>query len=266
MSLVQSIIEANGGMERYEKLESISFKFNFTGATLGMKQRPQHLVPTGTTYTSEQKTVYRGLGGSADEEWIFTPAKVWKQRISDGSIIESRENPRAALEGHTLETPWDDLQFLYFCGYAMYQYFHWPYLLAREDVSTKELEQHEEGHQTWRVLEVTYPDYGVLATHSKVQKYYVDDKFILTRHDYAPDVLAGALAAHYVFDPITAGGMTFPSLRHIVAVGPVGENGNLSPMLYGPIPTLIHLVILKVGLQSKDGTEETWALTEAPLV
>lgn len=163
------------------------------------------------------------------------PSKVWKQRISDGAVIESRENPRAAFEGHTLETPWDDLHFLYFCGYATYQYINWPYLLARTDISTKELEQHKESNQTWRVLEVTYPDQAVFATHSKVQKYYVDENFILRRHEYAPGVLGGSLAAHYVFDPISVGGMTFPLLRHVVAVGPVGENGSPEPMLqYDP--------------------------------
>lgn len=147
----------------------------------------------------------------------------------------------------------------------MYQYFHWPYLLARSDISTRELDPHKECNQTWRVLEVTYPGQAAFATHRKVQKYYVDDKFVLRRHDYAPDVLAGSLAAHYVFDPITVGGMTFPSLRHIVAVGPVSENGSLAPMLHGPIPTLIHLVILKISLQGKDGTNEAWALSEAPI-
>jgi hypothetical protein len=264
MSLVNSIIEAHGGLERYNKLDTITFKMDFTGATLGMKQRPQHLIPTGTTYVKEQKTVYRGLGGSTDEEWVFTPTKVWKQRISDGGIIDSRENPRASFEGHTLETPWDDLQFLYFCGYAMYQYFHWPYLLARDDVQTKELAPYHESNQTWRVLEVIYPDHDVLATHVRTQKYYVDETFILRRHDYAPDVLAGAQAAHYVFDPITVGGLTFASLRHIVAIGPVGENGSPAPMWHGPIPTLIHLVILKIALKGMGGSEDIWALSELP--
>lgn len=266
MSLVNSIIDAYGGLERYQNLETISFKFDFTGAVLGMKHRAQHLVPTATTFVQEQKTIYRGLGSNSDEEWVFTPTKVWKQRSSDGSVIESRESPRAAFEGHTLETPWDDLQFLYFCGYAMYQYFHWPYLLSREDVQTKELASHKESNQTWRVLEVSYPDQAVLATHTKVQKYYVDEKFILRRHDYAPDVLAGARAAHYVFDSTTVGDMMFPTLRHIVAIGPVGENGSAAPMWHGPIPTLIHLVILRVALASNDGTEQVWELTEGPKV
>lgn len=221
------------------------------------------MVPSATTFINEQKTIYRGLGGSSDEELVFTPTKVWKQRISDGTITESRDSPRDAFEGHKLETPWDDLHFLYFCGYAMYQYFHWPYLLARGDVSAKELEPHQEGSQKWRVLEVTYPEYATLATHARKQKYYVDsESFILRRHDYAPDVLAGAEAAHFSFDPISVGGMTFPSLRHIVAIGPVGVDGSAAPMMFGPIPTLIHLVILRIVLKAKDGTEETWALSE----
>jgi hypothetical protein len=253
--LVASIINAHGGLPAYQSLNTISFTFSFTGATLGMKGRPQHVTPTATTFVQEQKTIYRGLGGSSDEEWIFTPNKVWKQRVSDGSIIEEREKPRAAFDGHTLETPWDDLHFLYFCGYAMYQYFHWPFLLAREDVTTTELEPHTEGSLKWRVLEVSYPEYPTLATHARKQKYYVDsESFLLRRHDYAPDVLAGANAAHFSFDPIKVGDFTWPSLRHIVAIG---EDG---PMMFGPIPTLIHLVILRIAVEGKDGKKEVWSV------
>jgi hypothetical protein len=94
-------------------------KFHFTGATLGLKGRPQHLIPTASISTKEQKVVYRGLGGGADQEWVFTPSRVWKQRISDQSILSFRDNPRAAFTGHTLETQWQDPHFVYFCGYAL---------------------------------------------------------------------------------------------------------------------------------------------------
>ena len=50
-----------------------------------------------------------------------------------------------------------------------------------------------EGGETWRVLEVIYPD-GISA-HTKVQKLYFDDGFMLKRLDYVTDVLGG-VAAH----------------------------------------------------------------------
>jgi hypothetical protein len=72
---------------------------------------------------------------------------------------------------------------------------------------------HVEGEETWRVLEVTYPD-GIPA-HTKVQKLYFDDGFMLKRLDYVTDVLGG-VAAHYCYDPVTIDGIVLPTLRRVV--------------------------------------------------
>jgi hypothetical protein len=48
----------------------------------------------------------------------------------------------------------------------------------------QELEAHVEGRETWRVLEVTYPD--EVPAHTKVQKLYFGDDFMLRRLDYVP--------------------------------------------------------------------------------
>jgi len=158
---------------------------------------------------------------------------------------------------------------VYFSGYALWQYFNFPYLLARDDVETRELEPHRENGQIWRVLEVTFPDPFVFASHAKTQTYYFNDRFILQRHDYAPDVLGGSPAAHYSYDEVVVGGLTFPTFRRVVALAP-GDGGSLVPMLHGPVPTLIHLVFLKIELKKGENNQaegdETWELREAPVV
>ena len=63
------------------------------------------------------------------------------------------------------------------------------------------------------MLEVIYPD-GIPA-HTKVQKLYFDDGFMLKRLDYDTDVLGG-VAAHYCYDPVTIDGVVFPTLRRVV--------------------------------------------------
>jgi hypothetical protein len=236
---------------------------------LALKDRPQHLVVTASVSTKEQKVVYRGLGGPVDEQWVFTPSRVYKLRLTDGVVISSLDNPRESFAGHALDTHWDDLQFIYFCGYALWQYFNFPYLLARDDVDTREVEQHHEAGQTWRVLEVTYPDSSVFASHTRIQKYYFNESFVLQRHDYAPDVIASSLATHYSYDPVVVDGMTFPTLRRVVAAVE-GEGGSWVPMVHGPIPTLINLVFLRIQLKSVQdgqlGGDSIWAKTEATLI
>jgi len=88
-----------------------------------------------------------------------------------------------------------------------------PFLFARTGFATRELEAHVEGRETWRVLEVTYPD--DVPAHTKVQKLYFDDAFMLRRLDYVTDVLGG-VAAHYCYDPVTVDGIVFPTLRRVV--------------------------------------------------
>ena len=85
--------------------------------------------------------------------------------------------------------------------------------------ATRELEAHAEGRETWRVLEVTYPD--DVPAHTKVQQLYFDDDFMLRRLDYVTDVLGG-VAAHYCYDPVTINGLVFPTLRRVVTRTPEG--------------------------------------------
>jgi hypothetical protein len=148
------------------------------------------------------RTVFQWLGDESDDRWIFTPNRVWIER-RDGTIVEERSDPRAAFAGHVRETPWDRLHLTYFLGYAVWNYLTTPFLFARMGFSTQELEAHVEGRDTWRVLEVTYPD--DVPAHTKVQQLYFDDEFMLRRLDYVTDVLGG-VAAHYCYDHVTIDG------------------------------------------------------------
>ena len=103
------------------------------------------------------RTVFQRLGDESDERWIFTPNLVWIER-RDSTIVEERSDPRAAFAGHVRETPWDRLHLTYFLGYAVWNYLTAPFLFARAGFAARELEAHVECRETWRVLEVTYPD------------------------------------------------------------------------------------------------------------
>jgi hypothetical protein len=53
--------------------------------------------------------------------------------------VESRDNSRAAFEGHVVETKWDNLHLFYFSGYAMWTYLTTPFLLKLPNVRTEEI-------------------------------------------------------------------------------------------------------------------------------
>ena len=163
-------------------------------------------------------------------------------RIGFGSnavtVRSSKSAPiRAAFAGHVRETPWDRLHLTYFLGYALWNYLTTPFLFARTGFATRELEAHVEGRETWRVLEVTYPD--DVPAHTKVQQLYFGDDFMLRRLDYTTDVLGG-VAAHYCYDLVTIDGLVFPTLRRVVRRTPEG------PLLSGRTAFILDYTDLAV--------------------
>jgi hypothetical protein len=216
--LLSSVIAAHGGLDRWRTVRAIDVTFNFSGGLLDLKGFPGHRRPSFSVDAATPRTVFQRLGDESDDRWIFTPHRVWIER-RDGTTVEERFDPRAAFAGHLRETPWDRLHLTYFLGYAVWNYLTTPFLFARMGFATRELDAHVEGRETWRILEVTYPD--DVPAHTKVQQLYFDDDFMLRRLDYVTDVLGG-VAAHYCYDPVTINGLVFPTLRRVVTRTPEG--------------------------------------------
>lgn len=79
------------------------------------------------------------------------------------------------------------------------------FLFTLPGVRTREIEPWSEVGETWRGLEVQFPD--EIATHSSVQTYYFDANTGLQRRmDYAPDVNGKPLVAHYTTEHHNFGG------------------------------------------------------------
>ena len=198
-----------------------------------MKGFPTPIKTTCYVDTKQPRVVFHDFGGHQDEpnlRWIWTPDKVWNER-PDGKVLQGQDNPRETLYvDHTLQTPWEDLQILYFSGYALWNYFMAPFYFTWPGFETRELEPHVENDQTWRVLEVTYPD--AFPTHCKTQRYYYDSNFQLRRLDYSVDVIPGSGAAHYAFDEEAVDGLMIPKLRRVLS--------NRGPQPSGPSMVLLN--------------------------
>ena len=211
------VVDAHGGLDRWNKIASIEVTFNLSGAALTRKGYPGKYQPTCTVDAKNTKVVYQGLGhGDRDDRWIYTPKRAWIER-RDGTVTASRDNPYAAFSDHTNTTKWDDLHLLCFAGYAFHNYLTFPFHLTWPGFQTREVDPHEENGETWRVLEVTFPD--DYPTHSKTQLFYFDKEFMLRRLDYAP-VAFKVPAAHYCFDAQEFSGIKIPTFRRVVGRRP----------------------------------------------
>ena len=213
-----SVIDAAGGQEHFNNVRAFETNVLRSGLFFALKSYPKPVQPTIYVDAKKPRVIFHNLGGHREEanlRWIWTPKKVSKER-ADGTVLESQDNPRETLfVDHTIQTPWDDLQMLYFNGYAVWNYFIAPYYFTWPGFATREMDPHVENDQTWRVLEVTYPD--DFPTHTKIQKYYYDERFQLRRLDYVVDIALGSGAAHYAFDEQAFDGLMIPKLRRVLS-------------------------------------------------
>lgn len=210
--LLDFVLEVHGGLERWREVESVDLRLTIGGPFAAVKHQPDGvrdaLVRIDARSPRTLISPFRHLGSRG----IFQPGKVWIQD-TEGKITSELSDPRRSFDGHELLTPWTDLQFLYFIGYAFSNYFTMPFLLTENGVEVEEEPRHEEHGESWRVLKATFPT--GMDVHGPVQKFYFDDRGYLVRNDYFTEVSPGT-AGHYLYDHKNFDGFIFPTHRRVV--------------------------------------------------
>ena len=186
--LLENVIEAHGGLKRWNQLNGVSARLIQGGALWALKGQPGILDDVVVTARLHQERASHRPFGAADRRSSFTPERVAIEN-GDGTVLEALDQPRASFAGHTPETPWSTIQLAYFVGTAMWTYLTQPFTFAMPGFQTGELEPWDEAGQRWRRLRVAWPSY--LATHSTEQKLYFDDEGLLARHDYDVEISGG---------------------------------------------------------------------------
>lgn len=191
------------------------------GALWGLKGHPGKLDEASVTVGLGQEWASHSPFGPEGKVSLFRPDNV---RLEDraGRALEELQDPRASFAGHTLETPWSELQLAYFAGIAMWTYLNLPFLLAHEGVQSERLSDWEESGATWQRLRVTFP--SDIATHSSVQTLYADANGLLKRHDYDVEIAGNTTGAHYIADYLDVQGFKIPTSRRIFPRGPDGRS------------------------------------------
>ena len=235
-ALLDEVLEAHGGRERWEAARAIRARVRSGGLLLRTR------VP-GTRFAEYRIEVAVGEPRAVlepfprpGERGVFERGAA-RIETAGGETVASRAEPREqffGLSGLRRNLRWDALDSTYFAGYAMWNYLNTPYLLTREGVVAREAEPRREGGEEWRRLDASFP--AGLDTHSPEQTFYYDADLRLCRHDYVAEVVGGwARAAHMCSDHVSAGGLRFPTKRWVRPVGP----GNRAM----PLPTLVRLEI-----------------------
>jgi hypothetical protein len=215
-NLLSFALEAHGGMTRWAQIRSVSARLDIGGALWDLKGKTGILADASFEADVRAQCATLGRFTAPDRQVRFTPQRLVLETDA-GETVETRENPRAAFEGHGFETPWDDLHVAYFSSYALWTYLTQPFLYAYPGFVTREIEPWQEDGETWGRLEVTFPDQ--IASHTKTQVTYFGPDGLMRRHDYAVDVLAGASGAHYIGAYRTIDGLRVPTRRRVFPLG-----------------------------------------------
>ena len=136
MSELHDLVLDAHGVTRWKTARTIEGDMSITGGLWARKGWPDALkhvhvtADTGTQWISYQPFTSRTGAVSMHPEAV-------RHRNLEGKTIKSRANPRAAFDGHTVETAWDDLHLAYFSGYAMWNYLNTPFLFAVAGISNR---------------------------------------------------------------------------------------------------------------------------------
>jgi hypothetical protein len=218
--LLHRAIEAHGGQERFDATHRISADLRLKGWAFPMRfQRGAFADYTGTVSTKEPRAVL-APHPEPGKRGVFENGDV-RIETDDGRVIEERKNARAAFGGRR-NIWWDDLDLLYFGGYALWGYVVAPFIFTRPGFEVEEIEPWREREEEWPGLRVRWPE--TLPAHSREQLYYFGPDGLIRRNDYTAEVFGRwAKATHYCWDYRDFAGIKIPKRRVAMPRGPGGR-------------------------------------------
>lgn len=210
-TILDEIIEAYGGLERWRDATTIEADAEYGGLTWELKGvtelvGTEHIVAD----VHRQRITFADASGRVIE--FDKAADVVTVTAPDGTA-ERLEHPRASFEGLTFESPWTVPQAAYFRAYATWLHVVGAYVLTYPGVEVVESEGRIEDGESWRGLRVTIPE--TLDAHNTTLLYYVGAKGLFARVDYDAQINGGAQVTHYLPEHVSTGGLVVDSSHEV---------------------------------------------------
>lgn len=194
MRLLDEVLDAAGGLARWRGLRQFTVHLSIKGELLARNGKAGLLGEVVAEGCTQAQSLRLTGFFAPNKRGTYRPDCVAIENL-DGSLLQERNNPRAAFLDRADHASWDDPDFVYFFGFSLWNYLTAPFLLALPDVETEELPIWREQGETWRRLKVTIPP--SIATHSPEQTFYFDGSGLQRRMDYHAIDAQGVQIAHY---------------------------------------------------------------------
>jgi len=211
--LVQEIMEAHGGVALWNGLAVLEAEISAWGFLFTAKRRPALKRVVVSARTREPRLAFRDFPGPG-----LTGELIGDQEVrilgSNGKPTATRLSPRSTFGGLRRTISWDTLDFIYFAGYALWNYLVTPFLFLRDGFQFQVLEPWEGAQPPWLRLQVTFP--SDMPAHCRKQVFYFDEARHLRRLDYTAEVVGRwARAAHVCENYRNFAGLKAPARRRV---------------------------------------------------
>jgi hypothetical protein len=212
--LLEMAVEAHGGIKRWNEFNTLRAELSIGGAIWEVKQQPGLLSDKMFEIKTKEERLSITPFSFPGQSAVFVPSRQTLD-TSDGTVVESRDNPEASFAGQVRETPWDKFHVAFFASEALWTYLTLPFLYTYPGFACEEIDPWEENGEQWRRLKVTFPDR--IVSHSKTQITHFGPDGLMRRHDYTVDILGGATGANYSTNYRNFQGLMMPTTRRIYA-------------------------------------------------
>lgn len=216
MALLDDVIDASGGMARWNSLSRFTLHLSVGGtlfSSAGHAREFKDVTAEGSTRA--QSVRFTGITGG-EHSGSFQPDAITIESL-DGEVLRSWRDPSLAFSEVDPPALADELHLVFFCGVAIWNYLTNPFLLAHPGVVLEELPPWRENTETWRRLRAQFPP--SLITLASDQTFYFDENALQRRTDHD---LFGMKVAHYSWAHDSFGGIVVPTLRRAQALQPDG--------------------------------------------
>ena len=210
-SLLEKAMDAHGGLENWEKIRLLHIDLDIGGNILMTK------------FNSPLNRQYACTIDPNNVKVILDPfPKPGFQGVYRGKDVQiqgegGNETGRKRIDKSDLTRRfvWDDLDVLYFLGYAIWNYALAPFLFHKPGFDLEELEpQEQKSGETVRRLKVVFPE--TIPTHCSEQTFYFNEQGLLIRLDYTAEIFGKwAKGAHICSQHKTFDNFVFPTKRKV---------------------------------------------------
>jgi hypothetical protein len=207
--LAEKMINAHGGIAIWEQASSVTLELHGGGLLLVAKGQASTMRDVAVTVpTTGQRTVVSpfpkpGMRG------VFDAGSV-RIETDDAEVVERRDDPRPLFKKLRRQLRWDDLDLLYFSGYALWNYVSLPFVLLRGGYRAEAKDE--------TTLVVTFPP--DVHTHCPTQRFVLNGSGLLQRHLYTAEPVGRfARSVHVASGQREFDGLIFPTKRRVYPRG-----------------------------------------------